>query len=186
MITQWNFEQRMMAVNCALFVGIVALTAFLLTDRAEIPGAPPTADMKAFFENYRPAQVANTDNQVANNLYQRYGEAPIFTTIIERPTPPPTPEPTKPVPPPLQKAIASWKLNGLFAGMAMLIDRNTRVEWNMSPTDPETRSKKIKFQGQEMEIVLESVDESAFEATFSAPGKDGPQFLKKSVFDEDK
>ncbi len=162
-------------VNVALFALVVGVVALLLTSRYSIPAKPDVTIAETAVENSGPSDTA-----AKKDTYANLGKAPVFDTLIPRPTPAPTPAPTEPPDPELEKAIASWALTAVLpGGLAMFEDNRTKEEFQINVG--EVRA--VKYGKWTMDIKLDSTDESKFSATLSYSGKQGKQTKTLSMFD---
>lgn len=100
---------------------------------------------------------ANTDK------YKQFGKAPIFNTIIPKPTKPPTPTKPPPKPPDINRPTARWKLQWMMGGQASFYDTGSKEEWIMKVGDV----KKIRYRNYDCPIKLESVDETTLKVKIS-------------------
>ena len=114
------------------------------TYKAKPPTKPPAT------------QIAQLEDK-----YPNFGPAPIFDTIVPKPTPPPTPTPRPKQPPEIARITARWKLSSLFGNTATFYDSGTKKDWTMQVGE----GKEVKYRNETCEITLEKVDETTFEVT---------------------
>jgi hypothetical protein len=95
--------------------------------------------------------------------YPNFGKAPIFDTIIPKPTQPPRPTPTPAPPPDINAVTARWKLASMFGNTATFRDTASNNEWTM--TIGSTHD--VQYRNQTCSLKLEKVDENNFEVTIS-------------------
>ncbi|MCB2154243.1 hypothetical protein KQI84_05105 [bacterium] len=176
------FEQRMLILNMVLFVFIGALGYLLLTEQRTVP-APENPE--AFMESQMAmAQDRRPEVEDTQDAYPKIGNEAVFSVLMPTPRPTPTPKPTPPPDPKLEDAIQYWKLNGMADGVVFMADKRGREDWLMDIDNPESRTKTIKFQGQDMDVRLDRIDDIMMEVFFTYEGREGKQEVKKSVFDE--
>jgi len=167
--------KKLYYINIALFAVVVGMVALLFTERYPIPPEPQLQGSTETVTDTGPNPERGTEQS-----YAALGSAPIFDTIIPRPTPVPTPVPTQPPDPELDKAIAGWKFSGsLPGGTAMFEDKRTKEEWMMSLG--EVRA--VKYGKWTLDVKLESVDDNKFTATVSYTGDQGKQTKTLSLFE---
>lgn len=185
MFGRMSFEQKILALNAALFVVIAGLSYLLITTEREVPSEPP---FERIIEDIRRESIEDVTTEGSGNegSFANFGVKPALEVLIPRPTPSPTPRPT-PVPDPkLADAIRDWQVKGVMAPWVMMGDKKKKDdEWTMDVDNEIHESTKvIRFEGKEMEIRLEAINEMDLTATFSYTGREGKQTVTKSVFDD--
>ncbi len=174
-------NHKILIANIILIVLIVFLGYLVATTHYTPPEVPsysslatPTA---ATAESGKAAETTETDYgtkppkllSLAGDKYPRFGKAPIFDTIIPKPTPRPTRTP-KPKPTPnITNVTARWKLTSLFGDTASFEDSGTHQEWDMKVG----QTRDVKYRNQTCKVKLEKVDEDKFEViiTFGAQSR---------------
>lgn len=95
--------------------------------------------------------------------YPQFGEAPVFDTIVPKPTPPPTPTPRPKVPPDIKKITARWKLSSMFGDTATFQDTGTKTDWTMKIGETHD----VVYRNVKCPIKLEKINDDIFEVIIS-------------------
>ena len=164
-----------MIANIILLIVILLLGYLTATTRFEPPEKPDfdaslsqsgsnTGDETSYGDETTYSE--KSDSKAAPNLtdkYPEFGEAPVFDTIIPKPTPVPRPTRTPRPPPDIGKVTARWKLVSLFGNTATFEDSGRRNEWTMKVGDVRTE----RYRNEDCDIKLEKVDETNFEVVLT-------------------
>jgi len=152
---------RLMIVNGALFVVIVALATLIIVQKRELPGEPPVDQVKSTVD-----RLIERDKSTAppeSGRFMSMGKVNVFETII--PIPPPTPAPPKPTPAPpkIEEVTEFWRLVGPLRKFASFNNMKTNADFtvNMGETFIET------YRGKQIPVTLEATDMKKFTATIS-------------------
>jgi len=94
----------------------------------------------------------------ADDKYPNFGAAPIFDTIIPKPTPTPRPTPKPKPPPDINRVTARWSLRSLMGNTATFYDSGTKKEWTMKVGEVYEQ----RYRNENCPIKLDSVDENTF------------------------
>ncbi|MBN1901360.1 hypothetical protein JW926_08570 [Candidatus Sumerlaeota bacterium] len=110
-------------------------------------------------------QKSSPNKEVAQltDRYPRFGESPIFDTIVPKPTPPPTPTPKPRVPPDINKITARWKLSSIFGNSASFQDSGTKTDWSMNIGE----TYDVVYRNEKCAVKLEKINEDKFEVIIS-------------------
>ncbi|MBN1903342.1 hypothetical protein JW926_18635 [Candidatus Sumerlaeota bacterium] len=122
---------------------------------------PPGVDLNS--ETVYEAKPPNKQVAQLTDRYPRFGESPIFDTIVPKPTPPPTPTPKPRVPPDINKITARWILSSLFGNSATFQDTGTKADWTMNIGD----TYDVIYRNEKCAVKLEKINEDEFEAIIS-------------------
>jgi hypothetical protein len=172
-----NMKRTDYIILGSLLVIILLIGYLIASSRYEEPVAyemrktneETTGTESLFMPSYETSYEASSAAEYAN-----LGKRDIFRTIIMKPTPMPTREPT-PVPPPnLERAIRTWKLEGAFGNRASFRDTRTNTEFTIDVG--ETRV--ISYRGRELEVKLSEINMDNFSATLTF----GTQQIIKKMF----
>ena len=172
-------NQKILIANIILLLVILGLGYLVATTRYEPPkhqkfsseltgglseeSKNQSGDSETEYEAKAPTQVAAVSDQYAN-----LGEAPIFDTIIPKPTPRPTRTPKPRPTPDLERVTARWKLMSLFGNQATFHDTARKDEWTMKVGEV----REVKYRNDTCDIKLEKVDESSFKVIISYGGQE--------------
>ena len=178
-------NQKILIINITLLIIILMLGYLVATTRYTPPqkfnpdSAPAAvsgedadgADPGRSETEYAPPAQASPhmkppDREIAGrgeDKYPDFGKAPIFDTIIPKPTPRPTPTPKPPAKLDIKDITARWQMNSMFGTTASFTDSGTKKEWTMNVGDVEV----VKFRNQDCPVKLENVNENDFKVTIS-------------------
>lgn len=180
MLSRLSFEQKLILVNTFLFLGVGAFAFLMITEERQLTAEPPIDVIESIIEG----NVEQKDQEAEQEeLGAKFGDAPIFDTLIALPTPSPTPEPTQPPDPPIEEALKSWKINGIVSGVVFIQDARTRNDFFMDIDDPND-VQIVRYRNTDMDIKLKSIDDIYFTATFSYTGPQGEQTHTIGMFDD--
>ncbi|MDK2971026.1 MAG: hypothetical protein PWP23_781 [Candidatus Sumerlaeota bacterium] len=178
-----SLEQRLVAVNAAVFLVIGVIAVVMMTETFTVPAEPPMPLIEQTLQ-----QIGNDGGRKSSEQsqakYSNFGQKDIFPTIIPTPTVPPTPPPTPPPDPSLEEAIKQWNIKGIVKGIVFIEDPRTREEFFMDMDDPATLTKTVRHKNEDVVVKLDSINEITFEATFSYTGRNGKQEVTRGMFDE--
>lgn len=150
-------SQKIVIVNCLLFIGIVAMGAFLLTQETTLPGRPPIAEI----QNYVIADLeenppeANLGGMQLRNL----GKKNVFDTIIPMPTPSPSPIPPTPAPPSIDDVTKDWELSGVLTSFGLFKVRNEEFTLKLGESYDQ------KYRNDTIPVFLDKIDKENWSAT---------------------
>lgn len=123
-----------------------------------------------------PAPNPDSKNVTRFDAYPAFGKAPIFNTIIPKPTPRPRPPTPTPAPPDINKLTARWALVSVFGDTAYFMDNGNKQEWQMKVGE----TRKVDYRRKDYYIELKNVDQSNFKATLYM--EEGSQSRTMSLF----
>ena len=152
---------RIMILNALLFVAIIGLGAYLMTQDYELPGPPPLDAIDELVEVE--LERSPTDESAETRVVANFGKQNIFDTIIPQPTATPAPPTPTPAPPNINDVTESWKLSGVLTSFAVFQNEKTREEWTIRLGE----SKEEKFRNQTIKVTLDSVNKKDWSATIS-------------------
>jgi len=143
--------QRIMIINSAIFVLILAVSVFMITQERTLPGEPPVEELQQEVAKVLSQRASEGTGKVESNLVN-LPQRNVFETLIPLPTP--TPLPPKPTPAPVivDEATEFWRLSGPLSRMAAFQDIKTREDFSLKIG--EYREEKVK--GESFKIFLES------------------------------
>ncbi len=182
MLDQYSVEQKLLGANVLLFIVITVAGVAMMVHRPEIPADPPLDELRGMLSDIS-LEVRTDPNRNASDEFTKFGNAPIFETLILLPTPSPTPEPTPEPPPSLKDAILAWKVKAIAGTLVIVEDPRTRDEFVMDLTKKD-EPKITRYRNIEMPIYLDSIDSQNYKATFKYTSSQGAQTVTKGMFDE--
>lgn len=160
-----------------LFLAAVVFVGLILTRENTLPARP---DVQRMVDAGQVGDKPDAQDNQPTETYPNLGRAPVFDTIYPRPTPVPSPVPTQKPDPRIEQFTSSWKLSAIIpGGQAMFEDAKTNEDWMMSIGD----TKVVRFSGANLDVLLESTNESEFSATISFTGQQGKQTRVLNMFD---
>lgn len=160
-----------------LFLTTMVFVGLIFTRENTLPARP---DVQRMVDASQVADKPEDQDIESGETYPNLGRAPLFATIYPRPTPVPTPAPTPKPDPRIEQFTSTWKLSAIIpGGQAMFEDAKTNEDWIMGIGEP----KVVRFSGANLEVILESTNESEFSATLSFTGQQGKQTRVLNMFD---
>jgi hypothetical protein len=159
-------NQRDMIINVVLFALILGVAYFLVTFERPPMEPPKIPETAAGVEpgSETPDQAPAPDRPSTRTAMLINKEP--FRVLV---TPTPTPVPTTPPPPPPLPIGAVMGQYSLFMmdppNKVTLLDKRTKqtLDWTVG------KWRDIEFKGRTLRVTLDKVDQSTFEAVFSAP-----------------
>ncbi len=150
---------RISIINIVLFLAIIGLSVYIITQERILPGEPPVKQAQKRVDQL--ITRSEERGELAQAELEVLDEKNIFDSLIPIPTPTPAPTPTPQPPPDIEEVTQYWKLSFVFKSMASFQHIKSQEEFTIKVGERQQET----WKGKTVPVYLDSIDRKNWSAT---------------------